>query len=648
MSNNNVLMLNVGSEVVWGNEKAQIMHASKENFLLRFQSGRHENFSPMTIHDAYFNNTLRLAEKTNQPFIFQTVANTEMLEKLNRLTAYLQALDKEATPCSIATRRKVIAEVSKKYAYMSESTLYRSYKKWRNAGRNILVFTKNYRKKRTSKFSDDMLDLIEEIIQDEYLTRGGPSVSECYTKLEEYFKSRQIEGTCVSKSRFYEICDSIDEIEETLARIGKEAARNKSQSTAEKIWADFPLQYVEIDAVHLNLGIVDAETNEFLGTLIVYVAIDRYSRCVLGYATSIKRPGKGEQTESVIACIKHATLPKKELPHCQNQWSVYGLANDIICDAGSAFNNITVTSYVLNIGCSRVITPTKTPKKKPFIERFFRTFREQLAKKIPGYVAKRLAGDPIDETTQQLACMCEHEVHMIIEQYICDFYHQSAHKGLDNAKPIDVWNAYYEKTMMTPRLPLNNEVVNAFVGTSFYHVLNPNNGISINKQTYNSTPLRDLYFLLKKEGFLENNKIEGIANKNDISKIFVINPMTMEMVLIPCTDKRIKTGTKLSDVEATAPNTPATKCYMSKDSALFDPGKNRLKAKRAEKQRRKGAKPATPRTTTEKLTKTDLEGMMSAGTVRTAHKIETPTSEVGTTDQDNSSIFDGLDEVECK
>lgn len=90
------------------------------------------------------------------------------------------------------------------------------------------------RKPRRSKFDDAMLDLIEEIIYDHYLTRAALTVNECYSILTELYQNRQMTGKCVSRAQFYEICDSIDEIEALLARKGTEAARQATELTKEK------------------------------------------------------------------------------------------------------------------------------------------------------------------------------------------------------------------------------------------------------------------------------------------------------------------------------------------------------------------------------------------------------------------------------
>jgi len=636
MPNNNAMMLRAGMSIVWGEREAEIIQATAEIFLLRFENAKFECVKPHVLLDAYRKMDLRLAEKPENPIIFHQNSSRDTA-KLDKLTAYLHELDQRQFPCSLNTRNDVIRCLSSAYGDMSASNLYRFYVKWVDGGKNISVFAIKQKRSRRSKFDDAMLDLIEEVIHDFYLTKDQLTVGECYEKLKKMHTDREIGGTCISRSYFYEDVDSLDEIEVTLARKGREAARVKSQFTKEKIWANFPLQYVEVDAVHLALGILCPKTDAFLGTLIIYVAIDRFSRCILGYATSIKGK-KGENADSVIDCIRHSILPKETLSHCNNQWLSYGLPHYFIFDAGPAFNNVFTASYVTNVGASRIITQVATPKKKPFIERFFRTLREQFAVKIPGYRPKRMSGEIVEESIQDLACVYEHEVREYLETYICDYYHQNSHRGLDNQTPAEVWNDFYKNSGMSPRLPDNPAVVDAFVGTSFNRKLDPNDGVRISNENYNSPELTKLYYALKSKGLLADEKIFGIANKNDISKICVVNPETMQMVVVGNTNKKILPGTKFSEQQA----------KKQAHHVSYPPP---FPAEAKERQKSAQKKTATkPKISDEPLTSTqsdaDLEGMLAAATARHAQKVK-----VETNDNESADMvvdFETLPAAECR
>jgi putative transposase len=641
--NNDTVMLKEGMRVNWAGQQASIYLATNELFVFKYTNGAFQNFTPLSVHDAYFNGTLKLIEAEPNPVILRRIKNEEELKKLEMLGDYLRLLDNEKYPASVESREKIIKILENKYLKkMSLSSLYRYYREWLQGGRNILIFSKNIRHQRTSKFSGDMLDIVDDIIHEFYLIKNGLSISACYTKLEERCLIRNIKEKPVSRSQFYEFCNSIDEIEMTIARKGREAARVRYQNAVEVIWADYPLQYVEVDAVHLNIGIIHPETGEYLGTIIIYVSIDRFSRCIIGFSTSIKASKKGEQTESVIECAQNSIMPKPDFEFCTNKWISYGVPNYFVFDAGSAFNNDSVLAYTLQVGSNRIITQTKTPKKKPFIERFFRTLRQQFAKRIPGYLGKRTDDEAIDATVKQQAVAYQHEIEDAFRVFVCDFYHQSSHIGLGNRTPHEVWTEFYKNTGIPPRMPSNPEAIRAFIGSNEEATLCSKNGIKKNKLLYNNTELRDLYYELKRTGN-RDEKINFLYNKNDISKIYVINPNSMEMFRVPCTDKRIQPLTSLLDHKSkskAATNSPKT--YMSGDEPLFDNMKKRHNTK---KPARRSKKPQ-PRTETEALTESQLDDIFMHGRTRTMAQVDEADSPPG---DDNCFLnVSGLDDLECE
>lgn len=585
LSNTAPVLLSAGTRFDWAGNQGVIHFGTQQVFLMKFDSGQFQNFTPNVIYQAYDTGALRLISKIEAPVIYQPIQTDEEADELQRLLCYLEPLDREECPNSNATRKRVIASVGEKLGEPENKrfkpmTLYRRYQRWISSGRNILIFTNNYRKRPESKFSDQLLNLIEEVIYDEYLILNGQNINACFEILRNRCLQEEIPDRCISRSRFYELINELDPIEVTLARLGREAARKKTQYTEEKIWAEFPLQYIEIDAVHLSLGILSEEDDSFLGSLIVYVAIDRFTRCVTGYSTSIKGKNKGERASAVIDCLRHAVKPKTDELETENEWNCFGVPHFVISDAGSAFNNADVLAYITQLGASRITTKTRTPKKKPFIERFFRTLREQLAKKLPGYIPRKIEGIETDLTVEQGACMYLSEVHNTIDTFIVDFYHQSGHKGLNMQTPTEVWKKNCTDNFLC-RLPEHIDEMDKFIGTTFHPVIQGPNGVQKNNIMYNSKELHRLFFRLTGNATNpQNPKIRASYSKQDISSISVTDPNTMLSFLVPCTDKRIKKGTSLVEYKEMNKNAnPASKKYCSSKDLSVEAAKNRQKKK---------------------------------------------------------------------
>jgi putative transposase len=637
------VLIRPGMKLNWDGVSYIVHTADSEIFTLKTEKNEYQAIKPSVIFEAYYTNKLKIVTEQQNAVLLQPIQDPEKIAELDRLNKCFHFLENHQFPFSLAARTKAIEIVYNDCVKISESKLYRDYKKWKVSGGSLIALVSRKVTGRASKFSSRMLDLIDDVIDEHYLTKQRKSVSQCYEALKNIYAKIGIDEKLISRSQFYEICNDIDQYEYVLARHGREQARKMYHHAQEIIWADYPLQYVEVDAVHLNLGIL-SEAGEFLGTIIVYVCIDRYTRAVLGFSTSIKSNKRGEQSESVIECIKHSVFPKPDVNYCNNQWFSFGVPFYFIFDAGSAFNNISVASYILNIESSRVITQTKQPKRKPFIERFFRTLREQLAMKIPGYVGKRSEGIEMDETIQEMATITQAEFERLLRIYICDYYHQSTHKGLDNFTPQQVWNQYYSQSHTSPRLPGNPEAVSAFSGTTRSSNLCPKNGIAYKKLRYNNSELRDLYYSVVGN---KTKKFEAtyIFNKNDISKIYVVDPRTGELLFVACTDKRILAGTSLSEYESRLSGRAQNKAYFSSDNAAVSEILKKANARKSQKPKK--PKAATPLAEqTEPFTDEEIAAMFAYGNGRTVQKVEfDPAGEL-----DESAFFDSgeLDEWELE
>lgn len=140
------------------------------------------------------------------------------------------------------------------------------------------------------------------------------------------------------------------------------------------------MKRVEIDAVHLNLGLIDDETGEFLGKVIVFFAIDVYTRYILGYSL-VYGISPGETSEAVIELISSIVAPKIRSGNYRNEWYCLGKPWEVHCDNGSAFIAENTLRFLTHLSIDQHRSETGKGQRRPFIERFNRTFRNQLCKK---------------------------------------------------------------------------------------------------------------------------------------------------------------------------------------------------------------------------------------------------------------------------
>lgn len=569
----NGMILNENMRVDWKGREAVIRTAKPDFIVLEFENNKKDMIDGDVAYDAYLHGELTLVE-SKPSVVYMPLTDPIHIKEANRLNAYLKELDSRAHNGSKRTRVSVIDCVSKRIndlAPLSEGSLYRLRKKWLAANKNVIPLIIKPKLQRKKQIEQVELDLAYGVIDDEYLKRNGTNVNQTYICFKNRFAAElkdKLKKNCMCKESFYKLIRELEPSEVILAREGKDALRRAARSSKEIIITDRMMQRVEIDAVHLNLGLLDDDGN-YLGTVILYLAIDVHSRYIVGYQL---RYGinVAEESAAVIELLKHISLPKKRSGNYQSTWYDLGVPTETFGDAGAAFSSNVVIAFSAMLGSSHTTTQAGSPWKKPFIERFNRTLRSQFATKIPGYFGRRVDGKTLDGTIEQKACVTVADFTKYLEEYICDYYHQSPHKGLNNQTPQQVVESELEyfKRKVIPDVGK----VEACTGVERTATIQKRNGIQVNRLSYHSDELQAILNKLSMQG--EDRKVKIIYNVFDISKITVIDPGTMTLVVIPCRDKRIKPGTSLKAYKAGLPvQNEQVKAFPSKHNDHKTSGK---------------------------------------------------------------------------
>lgn len=191
--------------------------------------------------------------------------------------------------------------------------------------------------------------------------------------------------------------------------------------------------------------------------------------------------------------------------------------------------------------------------------------------KIPGYFGRRVDGNTLDGTIEQKACVSVTQFTQYLEEFICDFYHKNPHRGLNGLTPQQAVES--ELSLFKPRPIPNVALLDAFTGVERPATIQKQNGIQVNKVTYRNDELKSLYNRLVSEG--KDRKVIILYNQYDISKITVIMPDDLTMLVVPCRNTKIKSGTSLKSYQAGLPvQTEEVTAYPSKHNE-HNPKKNK-------------------------------------------------------------------------
>lgn len=190
-----------------------------------------------------------------------------------------------------------------------------------------------------------------------------------------------------------------------------------------------PLERVQIDHTTVDVIVVDALHRKPLKRPYITIAIDEYSRAVLGFYLSLDAPS----ATSVGLCLVHAVLPKNEWAArigLQFDWPMYGRPDRLYVDNGSDFHSEAVEKGCAAWGMEIEYRPPGMPHFGGVVERMIRTAMGAV-KTLPGAtggsIKERGERDPAQD-----AAMTIGELEHYLATFFAGQYHRRphAHHGL--------------------------------------------------------------------------------------------------------------------------------------------------------------------------------------------------------------------------
>ncbi len=610
-----------GQQVVLDDTQGVITTATTSSFIIRTEFGRTLTLSHSALYKAYNAGRLKHFVDTEPP-TGRTYLRPDEAELVQKLLAYLRPMAESQYPGSKKQRLDIIRRVATQRGddtkdVPSEITLFKWFKRWDAHGRDVLaLLPRNRQQKRQSRVSKQFKELMDEAIDEHYLKLNGYSVQETYTHFLNRCKSLKVQERPPSRQTFYAYVKRIHPLDRLKMREGAAAVRRESRVVEQEHLPRKPMELVEIDAVHLNLGLLD-DNDHYLGKLVVFFAIDVFSRAILGVSYVVAL-SPGENAEGVIECLKMVMKVKtrEEFPYLENDWLMGGLPEMVSVDPSLCLLSNSITSFLGSHGISRYTTQASQPWRKPHIERFFRTLRGELCRKLPGYYPKRTANYVVKNTLKDEACLRREEFEQCLYSYIVDGYHQSPHRGLNGETPHEVWCKGAE--MYPPEYVDDLSFANNFGAQEAQRVLDQNRGIWLNNIRYNSRELNALYGRQVKT-YGDKYKASLRWSGRDVSKIFVLDPQEGSYFSVPSV-KAIPPDTSLAAFKAVHKAGGTTNNLRRNPvNDEFEPVREARKRLNARK-KAKRVRSHPPTTPASKLTTEELEAQLGAESVP-GHKI---------------------------
>lgn len=262
-----------------------------------------------------------------------------------------------------------------------------------------------------------------------------------------------------------------------------------------------PLHRVEMDDWTMDLQVLLARSRQWRKMspsqrkrvsrvrCTVTIAIDVFSRVVLGYNVSIGSPS----TATARSALRSIVSPNKaayaaELG-CEAPWNTYGRPQYLVTDAGPAFGE--EFQYAARQCVEIRIVPEADPRMRGTIEAFFRRLKA-FCRRFSG----QTFADPAsrgDYDSEENASLVFDLLERALVRFIVDEYHNSPHRGIGKLTPISVWNASIDPLARPPDIS-PRQLCLAF-GFRVAETLGAH-GVAHLGNAYNNEKLNELFLLV--------------------------------------------------------------------------------------------------------------------------------------------------------
>jgi putative transposase len=444
---------------------------------------------------------------------------------------------KHVTAAKVEERARELREL---HHYASRRSLERWLAAYRVARDKTALI--DARRCRRGRRSETFEQLFEQAINEVFLSKERASPSRVFMELGRliaHHNHSHPEDTVRAPSRatFFRRMQQLNIVAVDRERLGRFEANKRHRTALKHADARCLLDRVEVDHTLLDVILIDGRTGKPLGRPWLTVAIDVYSRMIVGIHLTFDAPS----CESVLQCLKFGILPKSHLrqkfPDLQNDWPVAGLFRTVVFDNGLDAHGGRVRYFCEEIGSSIQYCPSRTPWYKGTIERFFRTLNEGLLHSLPGTTfsnPRHRAGYP----SEHLCQMDRADFLKVLVRWIVDVYHVTPHSGT-GMPPLVRWQQNAAHSIVD--LPLSPADLDLLTAKRMRRCIH-HYGIEIDRIKYNSPELQHLFrgFRFTKEN--KDAAVEVRYHEETVEHIEVLDPKSQTFLRVPAVDTEYTAG----------------------------------------------------------------------------------------------------------
>lgn len=321
---------------------------------------------------------------------------------------------------------ELIKEISKNNK-VSISTIYRWIKLFDSTGLISSLAGQNKKggvgKSRLNKSQDE---IINNKIHSVYLTSSRKSITKTIREIQIGCRDLGIDPPHPNtiRNRIKNISDE----ERIRKRIGYQEAKYKYEPIKGHFpGANYPLSVVQIDHTPVDIILVDEYYRKAYKRPWLTLAIDVYSRMVVGFYLSFEAPG----ALGTGICIANSILPKEiwlEKVGVSTEWPCWGIMDKVHVDNAKEFKGNMLRKTCENYGIEIEFRPIGAPHWGGHVERLLGTFAREIHN-LPGTTFSSEA-ERNNYKSEEKSAFTLSEFEKWLTTYITNIYHKKNHTSL--------------------------------------------------------------------------------------------------------------------------------------------------------------------------------------------------------------------------
>ncbi|WP_206860582.1 Mu transposase C-terminal domain-containing protein [Lysobacter changpingensis] len=290
--------------------------------------------------------------------------------------------------------------------------------------------------------------IIERSIKEVYLKRERGTLAAVHAHAEWLCRSAGLKPPCLRTTRSR--IRSLDPLLTARRRFGPHEGDALQAPCARGLVVRRPLEIVQIDHALMDVIVASPSSRLPIGRPWITLAIDVFTRCILGYYISLDDPNQ----TSVGLCLEHACFPKNAWLKALKQtldYPMFGKMESVHWDNAKTFRAKAIRTQCERMGIRVNSRPVRRPHFGAYIERYIGTLMGKVHM-LPGttFSNSRRRGDYDSEAQATLTLT---ELQQWTAQEIAGVYHNTPHRGLNDRTPREVWDEAWRCADGRVRLP---------------------------------------------------------------------------------------------------------------------------------------------------------------------------------------------------